>query len=98
MAALEREGQRRRQEVDHQKRAEEKQQALETGRIGGIRVEVPLNEIPDHADGEHDVDEGRHERKKNLEDEDVGKSDPSQCPFTRENFFVLEDGLQDSER
>ena len=65
--------------------------------IGGIGMKIFLDPIPDHSDHEHHVNKRRDQRKQDLEDEDVGKRDPSQDAFARENAFVLEDGLQDSE-
>src|SRR6266853_795393 len=61
-------------------------------------MKVLLNEIPDDSGGKHEVDKGRDEGKKNLEDKDIGKGYESQCAFSRENSTMFEDGLQNSER
>src|ERR1035438_10015955 len=91
------EGQRRCEEINHQKRYEKDQQALEAGGIGRFRVEVFLNEVPDRAYGKHHVDEGRDQRQKNLEDQDVGESDPAEDAFARDYVAMLPDGLKNSE-
>src|SRR5208282_4495827 len=77
---------------------EKDQQALEAGWIGGFRMKVFLDEIPDHSNHKHQVNEGRDQRKQNLEDEDVGKCDETQGTFAREHALMLKDGLQNSER
>ena len=73
-------------------------QALETGGIGGIGMKVLLNEIPDHARHKHHVDERRNERKQNLEDEDVRQRYETERALPRENAFMFENRLQNSER
>src|ERR1035438_6882705 len=91
------EGQRRCEEINHQKRYEKDQQALEAGGIGRFRVEVFLNEVPDRAYGKHHVDEGRDQGQKNLEDQDVGKRDESQGTLASEDVAMLPDRLKNSE-
>src|SRR6202041_381540 len=98
LAPFEGEGDRGGDEIDHQESDEEDQQALEARRIGGIRMEIILDEIPGHAGDKHHVNERRDEGKQNLEDEDVRKRHDPQRAFARENAFVLENGLQNSER
>src|SRR5208283_1852552 len=85
-------------EIDHQKGDEEDQQALEASGIGSVRMKVFLDEIPDHADSKHQVNERRDQGKQNLEDEDVGKRDEPQSALTRKNAAMLKDSLQDAER
>ena len=71
---------------------------MKAGRVRGIGVEVFLNEVPDCADGEHDVDERRHQRQQNLEDHDVRQRHEAQRSLARENSTVLVDSLQNAER
>lgn len=97
LATLESERNRGGDEIDDQKDAKEDNKAGEAGRIGGIRVEILLHKIPERADDEHDVNEGRHEGQQNLKDDDVGQCDPTERAFSGECGPVLPNGLQNAE-
>src|ERR1035441_1360469 len=60
-------------------------------------MEMFLNEIPDRTHGEHDVDERRHQRQQNLENDNVRQRHPSQRALAGENSTVLINSLQDAE-
>src|SRR3984957_17367277 len=61
-------------------------------------MEMFLDEIPDRADGEHDIDERGNQRQQNLENKNVGKRYESQRPLARENSPMLVHRLQNAER
>ena len=61
-------------------------------------MKVVLYEVPDRADDEHHVDEGRDQRQQDLKDEDVGERDQTESAFAGENIAMLPDGLKNSER
>ena len=59
---------------------------------------VAIDEVVDDAGHEHDVDEGRDQRQKHLEDENVGQREQAHGLVAHECGAMLPDGLQGSER
>ncbi len=97
MLALQHECQRRRDEVDHQERQEERQQLVKAGGAGRLRMEVPVDEVVDDSGDEHQVDQRRDQRQQYLENQDVGQREQAHGAALADGGLVLEDRLQDAE-
>ena len=97
VAALEREGRRGGDKVDDHEGEEVESQLVEIVGRGGDGVIVAVDEIMDDAGDEHEVNEGRDERKQHLEDEDVGQGEEAHGLVADEGQAMLPDGLEDAE-
>src|SRR5208283_4604475 len=98
MTALQREGCRGGDEVDEQEGEEVGDELFKAGGGGGLGVVVQIDEVVDHAGQEHEVDKGRDQGQKHLEDEDVGQGEDTHGLIADEGEAVLPDGLQYSKR
>ncbi len=94
---FEREGEGGGGEVDEQEGEEEDQQLVEAVRGAALGMEVLVDEVVDDAGDEHEVDERRDERQKDLEDEDVGQCEEAHGAVLANGATMLADRLQDAE-
>src|ERR1700722_7194412 len=98
---LEQKRQRAGQDIDDQEAKKEKYRALNVGGGPDLRqVRNFLTERPQQQGAEkHQIDDRRDQRKRKLEDENIGESDPAERPVFRaeERVAVFPECLQRAE-
>src|SRR5436305_5568727 len=97
LAALQRKGNERGDEVSDEKDDEEQRQLFNAGGVAGEGMRMLVNEVPEDAGKKHEVNGGGDDRQENLKDHNVRQSNPAQHAFATEGGAVLPHCLQNSE-